>query len=672
MALAQVLDEELKPGTQKHMKLRNLIRSSIDMSYRVISQNFPVWDNLERSYRAYRPSDGDDAESFEKHGVQKIIVPIQFATLQTMTTFMMEVFTALKPTLRVRGTDPSTRKRATIMELCLDYDYRGNRGYLILQQWFLNAFRYGYAIIENSWGTRTVLKQMMMKSPPTSIKFMGMNFQIAGVEQLQRGYFKTFEGNQWQIIDNRQFFPDPRVPITRFNEGQFCGRRTQIHDNELHKMQDDGLMFNVDLVKSTSRDRYDSTSEGAESSFDDNQRSRIVSNRALLHELADAKKMGMHINEQLIIELIPRDFALSEEDRPEQWLFNLIDDTVITRAEPNPFYGFNYAIIECYPDILATMSQGVMELTDPLSQHLNFLFNSHMANVRKAINDMMLVDPSRIDLRDLLDPKAGKVIRLLPLAYGTNPAEAVQQLNVIDITRGHVEDAKMILELWQRITGATDQMFGQISTGRRTAFELQGVFRQAGSRMKMLADLMSCEGVAPLTEMMAITRQENMEMAQFMEIAGQSAADLGVAPEEIVEGFLKVRRDHINGVFSYPAEEGVLPQDRAAAAEVLQQVFEAVAKYPFLMSFFDPVSIFREVVRQRGIHHIDDFMNKGIRAQANIVPDQILQEMLAKQMIKPFDTGSNGEKGRPDEGVRTDRNTLSVNGALSGAGAKYE
>src|SRR3990172_6779446 len=120
------LREDLLPGSAKAQKLVKLIRDHIDMSYRVVSQNYPTWDILERQYRAYRPVDERDRESIDKHNVRhRIIIPIQFATIQTMLTFMMEVFTALKPVLRVRGADPASVRRARVMEVALDYDYRG-------------------------------------------------------------------------------------------------------------------------------------------------------------------------------------------------------------------------------------------------------------------------------------------------------------------------------------------------------------------------------------------------------------------------------------------------------------------------------------------------------------------------------------------------------------------
>lgn len=655
--------QDLAPGSPKGQKIRKLIRDHMDMSHKAISQNFPVWDELEKQYRMYRPKDDDDRESLDKHGVKKIIVPIQYATIQSMLTFMMEVFTAMKPVLRVRGADPGSVRKARVMEAALDYDYRGNRGYLMLQQWFFNAFRYEYGIIENTWGRKEVLKKTIKAGPSSYIELPDGRFEVPGALEVTKDWFVTFEGNMWSIVDNRQWFPDPRVPLTRFQEGAFCGRRSPVHMNDLLKMEDDGLLFNVKYVGNKS---FGSTRE-ADLPGGDNQRSRI-SSYSFQAEFAEAKKMKMHIDEMMIIEIIPRELELGDEDMPEQWLFNLVDGDVITRAEPSPFYKYPWEIVECNPDILAFMSQGIMEMTKPLADHLTFLFNSHMANVRKAVNDQLLVDPSRIDIRDILDPNAGSIIRLLPSAYGTDPANAIKQLAIVDITKGHLQDSQAIMELWERIHAVSSAMFGQTEPGRRTALEVQGVFRSSGSRMKMMADLFSAEGVAPLTEQMAELRKTNMSMTQFLEVAGRTAADMGVAPSEIVEGWLAAKKNHLDGVFSYPSEEGVLPQDRAGAADVMEGLLDKIAKAPFLAQIFDPVGIVREITRQRGVHNIDDFMNSSVSGQVSIFSPEMIQQYVASLQLQPIPIGGNRPQGRPNEGVREDAGTLGMEGLMNGAG----
>jgi len=279
---------------------------------------------------------------------------------------------------------------------------------------------------------------------------------------------------------------------------------------------------------------------------------------------------------------------------------------------------------------------------------------------------MFVVDPSRVDVRDLLDPRAGKIIRLLPTAYGLNPDMFIKQLAVSDITRTHIEDSKLILDLWNRILGLGDHMFGQIAPSKRTASELQGVFKMAGTRMKMVADLFSSEGVAPLTEQMAFLRQQEMSETQFFEIAGKTAIDYGVSKEDIIDdAFIKVQRDHLVGNYHFPAEEGVLPQDRAQAAEILKGAFETVAKAPFLAMAFDPVELFRESVRQFGIHHIDDFLNQKLRANVQIVDSPMFQQMMMKKNMKPL-KGGNG--GRPDQGVRENAEGQNFDGFVNGSG----
>jgi hypothetical protein len=444
-----------------------------------------------------------------------------------------------------------------------------------------------------------------------------------------------------------------------------------IHDNELRKLEDGGIFFNVSKIK-TDASRMpmsggtimypDPFEPGRSSAAARRGRGGYAPEMAFSGLLADAKKNRMHVNEQLIVELTPKDFELSDSDKPEQWLFNLVDGSTIVRAEPNPFYNFPYAVIEAYPDVITYVTQGIMELTEPLSAHMSFLVNSHLQNVRKAINDMLVVDPSRIDLRDLLDPKAGKIIRMLPMAYGQDPSLAVRQLNIQDITQGHLSDLKVLMEIWHRVLGTSETMFGQISMSKRTATDVSAALKSASSRMKTMADLMSAEGISALTEMMALARQDNMSIDQFVELVGVSAQDLGVSPDQIINGWARVNKDHLQGNFYYPAEEGVMPSDRAQAAEVMMRAFESVARYPFLQQVFDPVAIFREVSRQYGIWNMNDF----VRAEVQVMqPDQLAAQRAAGN-IQPM--GPSGAVTGPPPSAGADAEGLSLSGMQNGAG----
>ena len=55
---------------------------------------------------------------------------------------------------------------------------------------------------------------------------------------------------------------------------------------------------------------------------------------------------------------------------------------------------------------------GIVEIIRPLTDVMTFLVNSHFYNVRKALNDTRVVDPSRIVMKDLTVPIPGGIIRL--------------------------------------------------------------------------------------------------------------------------------------------------------------------------------------------------------------------------------------------------------------------
>ena len=79
-----------------------------------------------------------------------------------------------------------------------------------------------------------------------------------------------------------------------------------------------------------------------------------------------------------------------------------------------------------------------LEVIYGLQEILDFLFTSHVANVRKAINDMLIVDPYLINMADLAKPGPGKLIRTRRAVWGRGVENAVKQLAVTDITHNHM------------------------------------------------------------------------------------------------------------------------------------------------------------------------------------------------------------------------------------------
>src|SRR5690606_10832997 len=121
-------------------------------------------------------------------------------------------------------------------------------------------------------------------------------------------------------------------------------------------------------------------------------------------------------------------------------------------------------------------------IVEELQNLIDFLFTSHIANVKRVINDNLVVDPSMVNIHDVLDNKPGKVIRLRRRVWGKGGIrDVIDQLKVTDVTQGHVQDAVFLQGLLQQFTAATDPVQGTFAprTSRISARESSDVRNSA-------------------------------------------------------------------------------------------------------------------------------------------------------------------------------------------------
>jgi len=102
----------------------------------------------------------------------------------------------------------------------------------------------------------------------------------------------------------------------------------------------------------------------------------------------------------MYVNLIPKEWKLSENEYPEKWYFELAsDDIIIACEQANHNHGmYPAAVASPEYDGYSITPIGRMEVLYGLQHTLDFLFNSHLANVKKAINDMLVVDPYLVNI----------------------------------------------------------------------------------------------------------------------------------------------------------------------------------------------------------------------------------------------------------------------------------
>jgi len=252
---------------------------------------------------------------------------------------------------------------------------------------------------------------------------------------------------------------------------------------------------------------------------------------------------------------------------------------------------------------------------------------SHVANVRKAINDMLIVDPYLVNINDLKDPEPGKLIRLRRPAWGHGVDKVVQQLGVTDITRLNIADSAYITQWMDRISGADQSMAGIIrQTGpeRLTRGEFQGTRSSAISRLQRIAMLIGYQFMQDIGTMFAVHTQQYMTKETFVKITGRyedqlksifgpEATRAPVSPLDLAISYDLIVRD------------GSIPGGNFSEAWL--QLFQTIGSTPELLAQFDITRIFMYIAQQLGAKNVEDFKRNVNRIQ----PTQMSDEQVVRE-----------------------------------------
>jgi len=320
--------------------------------------------------------------------------------------------------------------------------------------------------------------------------------------------------------------------------------------------------------------------------------------------------------------LIPRDQRLGTSEYPEKWLIGLAADKVVICAKPLSLNHDMYPVAVCAPDYDGYSATPVsrLELMYGMQEALDWLFNSHISNVRKAINDMLIVDPSLINMADLEDPRPGKLIRMRRAAWGRGVENAVKQLQVADITRNHIGDAASIIDYMQRTSAATDSLSGMVrkSGERVTAEESKSTRSSALSRLTKAAKIASLQAMRDIGYMFAVHTQQLMKQDTYVKAVGQWP---DVLMQEYVAANARAGRIKVTP-FDLIVEYDVMIKDGSVQgseyADSWIEVFRVLTQQPVLFQSFDMVRIFKHIARIMGAKDINEFvMQTGMPPAVN-------------------------------------------------------
>jgi hypothetical protein len=622
-----------RPGSPLHERIKTAIMDRCRESRMVMEKRFDTWRKIDRTLTSYVPLDKEEKTLKEKDPRKpvSVVVPVAYATRSTLMTYLRSALLT-DPIFRFEGHGPEDALGALKLEMVIDQHCRNFKAGLSLSTLLSDGITYGVGVLGTTWSRKRGKKAIATPD--------GYYDELLG-EFVPTGVVRTsidtilFEGNDFRNIDPYMYMPDINVPLEHVQRGEFVGWLERTNMMTLLTEEKNGESFNVSLIKRDGETRsilYREAETGRQDRFGG------ATNANNYTSIVD--RIHFYWN------LIPRTWGLGPSEYPEKWYFCLAADNTIIRAQPLGLNHDMFPVCVYAPDSDGYESTPIsqIEVVYGLQELIDFLVSSHIANVRKAINDMLVVDPMLIRTDDLENPEPGKLIRLRESAWGRGVKDAVMQLNVNDVTRGNMADMAVITDLIQRITGTTDGVQGVMrqSSERRSATEARDTRMSALSRVGSLAIMASLQTMYDLAYMVASQTQQLMTSDVYVKAMG-TWQDTLMREYGIMDNRILITPDQILVDYDVIIKDGTM--QGAEYADTWMQMFQVIAGNPLLSNTFDIVRVFKHIARLLGAKNINDFVIGGGMINMQVMTEEQMAPAIQAGNLVPVEEIQGADRG---------------------------
>jgi len=599
---------QLGPRMEFHSKLVMKILDKAMRGYQQMASKHSEWDEINSMLKAYvHPEElkENDADG----GYNKIIVPVSKITLETILTYMMAAFIQ-DPIWTYGGTGPEDIVKAQLHQDIVNIHSRRYTHPMKLYTGMRDMFAYGIGASHAKWHTE--LSRQTTLNPETLQREAG-DLVVIG------------EGNDLMEIDPYRLILDPNVPAHDPQRGEFIGwvSRTTYPRLRNLELQNPDMFFNVQYLKKMDGTSGNFTREGSERRFGDPTSPDLERPIDVLW---------------LYVDLIPEEWKLGKGKEPEKWLFALAGDAVIISARPTGLHHGQFPVAVGAPDTDGYSALPISRLgtVHDLQEHVNFLFSSHIENVKRSVNNELIYDPMMLNEKDMLDPKPGKRIRLRKAAWGRGGIDSYWgQIKIQDLTQNNMSDVAFLRALGNEAAGTPDAVRGNVvNQGPRiSSAQAQAARTSQLSRLEKDAQLISWQYMRPLGRMFVAHNQQFMTEPVFLDTTGQ----LGDTLRQIFPGQqapnnqLRVEfRDLLGGPLDVMVGDGTIPGREDAQSWI--QFLQVAGSVPQVLQSLDMNRLIMHIARQLGAKSVDQFIN----TQVQVLPEeQVQRRVQAGNLVAP-------------------------------------
>lgn len=610
--------EDLSPF---HRNLLEQCKGLVGLSRSHMKSFYEQWDHNIEVYKGERAQDREDADADARGEPTKMVVPVSHAQVEALIAFCMSLYLQRQSVFELIATGEEDEKAAVIAQALLDRDLSWNKFEIVLRQFLLDIARFSLGVIKVSFVTKKRwTKKQVVVPPPVFLGQLlgGPTTRAVEAEEVE------YQGNVLTNVNPYRFFPDVRMPLHRMQEGEFVAMEQWYNLPNLRQMEHDGEITGVEWVKPLTGSQW----EERWASSRPNTTLWTDSSGVDALTFVGGKPSRMYVMTEVQLTLVPKDTEvdgkpLGTEDYPVKYNIWYVNDQRIVKCEPlgHDHGQYTYAVGQYAPDQQDLIGVSLCDTIDMLQQVISWFINSHITSVRKVISDRLVVDPGMVRWEDIEERRA--VIRLRQDAQGQDVSKAVMQLQTVDVTSRHLDDADK-LDQWVKLTtGIQHNALGQYFTGRRTAAEANSANSATAARLKAFSLVNFRAALEPMAKQMLSNLRQGLDMEQVVRVAGE-LLDLPGALK-----FLRVTNKDIVGDYDFEIFDGTIPSERANQAMALQEFLTAAMANPqvVLALGYDPKKIVEEWLTLRGIRHPKRLEMDQVRQQ------EIMMQMQATGLV---------------------------------------
>jgi hypothetical protein len=514
------MDDKIKKAldvdSPLHDKLLQHVKLLVEMSRNYMSGFYPRWEAADWLMRTQRIADEQDSKAVKRGEPAKTVLPFSYAQAQTFVAFFIMLFSQRSKFYEIEDDESSDRQTEDDTERLLDKDLQRSKFTRVMYQCFLDLCRCGLCAVKSMWEEQQTTENVPVPPNPNAGPDLFGNVLPSAQTTSKTSYKK--QGNKVMNVSPFRFFPDTRFALSRFQEGEFCASEDEYSLPRLKQMEKNGTIVNSDKIKELKPESLE-------------QRRLLGYNADSANPLTSGtisgKGRGTAVVTEIQVWITPKDFEgddnehpLGTEDSPVLYVIWYANDETILKAEPlnYPYNEFTYDVGELSSDQLKVVNESLTEIIASMQEIATWFINSRLTSVRKVIDNKIIVDPTGIEVQDLIDRKP--VIRLKAGMGRTGVENYIKQLDVQDVTTGHVQDAMTFWQFIQICTGINDNALGQYHGGRRSAAEARTVNAGAASRLKTIAQVLWECMFIPLGEKLMCNHQRLLSRDEFARIVG--------------------------------------------------------------------------------------------------------------------------------------------------------